>query len=109
MKMPRPSQGPERKLAAGSGEHTNQQDELIQCIKKRKKERKLKEDMQREYMQKAQPHRSQHASGAFGPGADLSAYGKFRSGPSEGGGASEDLHAAWGANAICGFLAAFGA
>ena len=50
--------------------------------------------MQREYMQKAQPHRSQHASGAFGPGADLIAYGKFRSGPSEGGGASENLHTA---------------
>ena len=62
--------------------------------KQRKKERKLKEDMQREYMQKAQPHRSQHASGAFGPGADLIAYGKFRSGPSEGGGASEKLHTA---------------
>ena len=50
--------------------------------------------MQREYMQKAQPHKSQHASGAFGPGADLIAYGKFRSGPSEGGGASENLHTA---------------
>ena len=50
--------------------------------------------MQREYMQKAQPHKSQHASGAFGPGADLIAYGKFRSGPSEGGGASEKLHTA---------------